>query len=325
LANIAVAVTEALARRKEGGTPGRTMPRVIASGDGWSVADVVCTSGPQDRPFEERHTRFTIAIVLAGTFRYRSSFGREVMTPGSLMLGNEGHCFECGHEHGEGDRCVSFWYTPEYFQQLAADVGARGRRVHFTVPRVPPLRALSPLVARVGAGTLDAVGVPWDELALGLAARSIELATGVPSERARTPLNAEARIARTVREVDRHPDDDLTLGRLARLAGLSPYHFLRTFERVTGLTPHQYVLRTRLRLAATRLLAEQARVLDIALDCGFGDVSNFNRAFRTEFGVSPRVLRRTPRDWPSRNLARGAEQTRRTPTANRHSDANCPR
>jgi AraC-like DNA-binding protein len=51
------------------------------------------------------------------------------------------------------------------------------------------------------------------------------------------------------------------------------------------------VLRTRLRHAAMRLLADPERVLDIALDFGFGDVSNFNRAFRTEFGMSPRALR----------------------------------
>jgi AraC-like DNA-binding protein len=43
------------------------------------------------------------------------------------------------------------------------------------------------------------------------------------------------------------------------------------------------------------LAAEPGKVIDIALDCGFGDVSNFNRAFRTEFGVSPRVFRRTSR------------------------------
>jgi AraC-like DNA-binding protein len=47
--------------------------------------------------------------------------------------------------------------------------------------------------------------------------------------------------------------------------------FLRTFQQLTGLTPHQFVL-------------------DIALDCGFGDVSNFNRAFRNEFGENPRQL-----------------------------------
>jgi AraC-like DNA-binding protein len=91
--------------------------------------------------------------------------------------------------------------------------------------------------------------------------------------------------------IDRHPDASLTLDALAREARLSRYHFLRTFEQLTGLTPHQYVRRARLREAAMRLAAESGTVLDIALDCGFGDVSNFNRAFRTEFGMSPRAYR----------------------------------
>ena len=79
---------------------------------------------------------------------------------------------------------------------------------------------------------------------------------------------------------------------MAREAGLSPYHFLRTFERLTGVTPHQYVLRARACVKRPRgWLTEPGKVLDVALDCGFGDVSNFNRAFRAEFGVSPRMFR----------------------------------
>jgi AraC-like DNA-binding protein len=53
------------------------------------------------------------------------------------------------------------------------------------------------------------------------------------------------------------------------------------------------VRRARLREAATRLVAEPGKVIDGALDWGFSDISNFNRAFRTEFGVSPRIFRRT--------------------------------
>ena len=101
-----------------------------------------------------------------------------------------------------------------------------------------------------------------------------------------------ARVTRALRAIERHPDAGHTLQSLAREARLSPYHFLRAFQQVTGVTPHQYLLRGRLREAAVRLANEPARVLDIALDCGFGDVSNFNRAFRTEFRVSPRAFRR---------------------------------
>jgi AraC-like DNA-binding protein len=91
--------------------------------------------------------------------------------------------------------------------------------------------------------------------------------------------------------IEEQPDAQHALGSLAREAGLSPYHFLRTFRRLTGVTPHQYLLRARLRQAAVRLAVEGTSILDIAFDCGFGDVSNFNHAFRGEFGESPRSFR----------------------------------
>jgi AraC family transcriptional regulator len=78
---------------------------------------------------------------------------------------------------------------------------------------------------------------------------------------------------------------------MAATAGLSPYHFLRTFEWVTGVTPHQYILRSRLRDAALRLASDDSKILDIAFESGFGDISNFNRTFRAEFGCGPRAYR----------------------------------
>jgi AraC-like DNA-binding protein len=101
--------------------------------------------------------------------------------------------------------------------------------------------------------------------------------------------SVEARIARAVRMIHRCSHVPLTLEAIAREAGLSRYHFLRTFKRLVGVTPHQYIRRARLREAAKRLCVERRRILDIALDCGFGDISNFNRAFRAEFGLTPRA------------------------------------
>jgi len=295
LAKIAEELQQALARRAVSGEAGRAAARVLARGAGWTVSDVMCTSGPRDRPFEERHGSFSIAIVAAGTFQYRSAAGSVLMTPGSVLLGSAGQCFECGHEHGSGDRCFSFGYAPEYFEKLAADAGISGAGLDFRVNRLPPLRALSPLVARVCAAMDHAANAPWEELGVKLAATVAGMTAGLPVGSGKTPPGATARVAKVVRRMEREAGTPLGLAGMAREARLSPYHFLRTFQALTGVTPHQYILRDRLRRAALRLAedgaARPAKILDIALDCGFGDVSNFNRAFRAEFGMCPRAYR----------------------------------
>jgi AraC family transcriptional regulator len=267
--------------------------RSLAQGAGWAVSDILCTAGPRHRPFEERHSCATIAIVIGGTFQYRSQAARELMTPGSLLLGNRGQSFECGHEHGVGDRCISFSYRPEFFERLTADAGARGAGCEFKMQRLPPMRVLSPLIARAsaalgGSGSADA---PWEELSIQLAAQAIQLDRGLSMQGAEAQPSALARVTRVVRTIERHPEIRHDLPSLAREARLSPYHFLRMFEMLTNTTPHQYLLRMRLRRAAVRVSTEPMKILDIALDCGFGDISNFNRTFRAEFGVSPRVYR----------------------------------
>jgi AraC-like DNA-binding protein len=282
----------ALARRRQLGTPGSTTPQVVAGGEGWTVADVICTSGPDDRPFEEQHSQFAIAVVVAGSFQCRSPLGAALMTPGSLMLGNSGQCFECGHAHGEGDRCVSFWYAADHFERLSADAGVRRGAARFTVPRLPPIRALSPMVTRAVLGVSAPDEMPWDELSVMVAGTTLRVSAGLSSsDRRSSPLNADARVVHALRTVDRYPASAWTLNRLANVSSLSLYHFLRTFDRITGVTPHQYVLRARLRHAAVRLVRETGSILDLALDCAFGDISNFTRAFRNEFGASPRRYR----------------------------------
>lgn len=267
----------------------RPSARHLASGDGWTVSDVVCTAGPQDHPFEEKHSRTSIAMVVSGTFQYRSVAGRELMTPGSLLLGNAGDCFCCGHEHGTGDRCLAVSYTPEFFERLSADAGGGGRP--FGVVRLPPIRALAPLAAKAAALLGGAGSVTGEELGIELAVNAIQIAQCAASARAAAKPSSLARITRVVRMIDNEPCVPHDLRSLAQIARLSPYHFRRTFEELTGTTPHQYLLRARLRRAAIRLRTESTRVLDIGLACGFGDISNFNRSFRSEFGMSPRAYR----------------------------------
>src|SRR5438445_4229880 len=156
LAKIALDLEHAVTRRHIDGAAGEMGWRELAAGDGWSASDVICTAGPRERAFEEEHPAVSIAVVLAGTFQYRSSLGRELLSPGSLMLGNEGQRYECSHDHGTGDRCVLFRYNRAYLDRL----GVEGS---FGAIRVPPLRPLAPLVAKASAG-LAGAEVPWEAL-----------------------------------------------------------------------------------------------------------------------------------------------------------------
>jgi AraC-like DNA-binding protein len=274
--------------------PGQITARRLAAGPGWTVEDVICSCGPADRPYPEQHERVSIAIVTRGTFQYRGSGsnGREVMTPGSILLGSPGQSFECGHEHGVGDRCLSFGFAPRYFETIAAGSGITDLRRVFRSLRLPPLPALSPVVAEAWSAAAGLREVAWEDLAVRVAVRALDADRILEADARPASPAAIARVTQAVRMIEENPTDALTIAGLAREAGLSPFHFLRTFEKLTGVTPHQYLRRARLRASAAALLIDRpARILDIALDAGFGDVSNFNHAFRAEFGVSPRVYR----------------------------------
>jgi AraC-like DNA-binding protein len=209
------------------------------------------------------------------------------------LLGNAEDGFECGHEHGTGDRCLAFAYSQPMFERLAFEAGVRNRP-RLRAVRVPPIGALAPLVADASAAWAAprgaGAGAAWDELAVRMAAAAATFAAE-PTRMPRDPANAERGVARAVRLVEREPFAALSLEVLAREAKLSRFHFVRAFARVTGLTPHRYVLRARLRAAAVRLAIRDARIVDVAMMSGFGDVSNFNRAFRAEFGTAPRAYR----------------------------------
>jgi AraC family transcriptional regulator len=100
-----------------------------------------------------------------------------------------------------------------------------------------------------------------------------------------------ARLRRIKELIVAKMEDDLSLDDMAQSVGLSTAHFARMFRKSTGETPHQFVLRQRLERAKAMLRAADARVLDVAVACGFKTQQHFAQAFREVWGVSPSEYR----------------------------------
>jgi AraC family transcriptional regulator len=96
-----------------------------------------------------------------------------------------------------------------------------------------------------------------------------------------------ARLRRIRELVDAKIEDELSLDEMAQSVGLSTAHFARMFRKSTGETPHQFVLRQRLERAKAMLRAPDARILDVAVACGFKTQQHFAQAFRDVCGINP--------------------------------------
>ncbi|TPI63262.1 helix-turn-helix transcriptional regulator [Mesorhizobium sp. B3-1-7] len=267
-----------------------TAQKTLACGHGWQVSDVICTAVAGDRPFEEEHRSFCVAAVTRGTFRYRTSQGTAMLAPGAILLGNPGACYECGHEHGAGDRCLSFHFSPAYLERVVAELPG-AKRLGFADPRLPPLPALAPLLAEAEAARETGDDGAFEELGLRMAGAVAAAATDSSGPTRIPSRRDQKRVAEAVRLIELNAERPLSLTELADGTATSPFHFLRIFRHVAGMTPYQFLLRTRLHRAAVQLRTSNAAISTIAFGAGFNDLSTFNRRFRREMGEAPGAYR----------------------------------
>jgi AraC-like DNA-binding protein len=250
------------------------------------VMDTRCDAGPGAPSFVEHHVNHSVSYVRGGSFGYRVRGERHELVAGAVLVGHPGDEYVCSHEHGCGDACLSFHLAPGLVETL----GGRGEAWRAgAVPPLPELVVLGELGQAAAAGASD---VGLDEVGLLLAARLVEVAAGRRRPRRAPAARDRRRAVAAALWLDAHAGEPVDLERAAGEVGLGAFHFLRLFAGVVGVTPHQYLVRARLRHAA-RLLADDGRsITDIAFAVGFGDLSNFVRTFHRAAGVSPRRFRR---------------------------------
>lgn len=113
------------------------------------------------------------------------------------------------------------------------------------------------------------------------------------------PATRQAHITAIERVIDAmrsSPDAALSLRDMARVAYMSPFHFVRTFRDVTGVRPRQFLRALRLETAKRRLVETPSSITDVCFDVGYSSLGTFIRSFTDLLGVSPRRLRSMARE-----------------------------
>src|SRR4051794_26345882 len=97
-----------------------------------------CTAAKGDRPQADQFLRPSISFVRSGVFGFREARRTQVLTPGFVLLGNPGRCYEVSHEHGGGDCCVIFSFDEATLDALAGAPPRRGSAGYFARAVLPP-------------------------------------------------------------------------------------------------------------------------------------------------------------------------------------------
>jgi len=254
-----------------------------------SVSDFRCDAGPGDRPFAEQHRCHSISYVRKGSFGLHCRGKHHELVAGSILIGHPGDEYTCTHDHVCGDECLSFFLSEELVETLGdgPDIWQAG-----CAPPLPELVVLGELAQSAADGNSD---IGLDEIGQVLASRFVEAVSGKPRKATSPAARDRRRAVETALWIDAHSHRNIGLEDAAGHAGISPFHFLRLFSDTLGVTPHQYLVRSRLRHAARRLADDDSAITDIAYDVGFGDLSNFVRTFHRAAGASPLRFRQASR------------------------------
>lgn len=250
----------------------------------YGAGEVACRAEPGGLSAERRYASPCVGVVIEGVFDYCSENGAGLASPGAIVFGNAGETFGCRHLDAAGNRRAVIALDPDALAEAAYDCGLRDPAFRTAV--IAPSRrsaSLYAIVRRAAAGPLA------EDALFELMGQALQLGRGARLP----PAGGEpARVLAVARHLDGAYDEPLTLGDMAAMAGMSRFHFVRSFRSVVGESPHQYLIAARLRAAADRLLDTRESVTTIALAVGFNDLSHFNATFRRAFGASPGAWRK---------------------------------
>ena len=216
--------------------------------------------------------------MLVGAQRSWSGRGTVEASAGDLITVNPGEVHD-GAPIGTGRTWAMLYVSPAKLTAIARDIReTHGQGLEFTDPVIRNRRAAEHFAAAYAGFTSQA-----DEAA---DERLIVLVAGLLHETPESQSLAGSALGRVRARINDDPVGHHPLRELAREAGASQYQTLRSFARLTGLTPHAYVVQRRLDVGRS-MIRRGGSLADAAAAAGFADQSHFHRSFTQRYGLTP--------------------------------------
>jgi AraC family cel operon transcriptional repressor len=191
---------------------------------------------------------------------------------------------------------VNVAFSAASWAHLSQRYGWRQRAFFNEEAAEPPVLALDPATDRAAAALFaEMLSAPRTQATLDWFLLSVARLTETPAG-LDSPIAAPPWLHHALVQFSRY-DAALNQGpaQLARMAGCSEAHLSRSFRAHLGQTPTQWILRLRLRRAASLLEATTYAISEVASMAGFENLSNFHRRFRAETGITPLAYRQQKR------------------------------
>jgi len=233
---------------------------------------------------------------LAGVFaRHDTPRNYVIGTPNHSVFLAAGRPYRISYPAALGDECLTLRFSDEILSQVLPDTVSQGDAL--TALRMQGLLSPSLMFARnlLWSGLANCRWQPLEieEVGISLLTTALRNICNAHKNAPRRATAGSLRRIETIKEaVSLHPERTWTLGKLAKLAGISPYHLAHKFREDMGTSVYQYVLRARLAKALGLVLDTDAGLTSIALETGFTSHSHFAARFRALFGLAPGELRR---------------------------------